>query len=595
MGEKKKYIASLSSIGATRKQIFKIYFIEGLIITCIAIPLGLLISFGIDKLLINIFDNLFKSIQGNILNTTLKPTKEVNLQLIFSGFTVCASIVLVVVIVFLSILAPIINASKTTIIDMIRQTKFNKISKSSKKTPKLITKLFKIQGELAYKNVKRSRYKFITMIISLTISIVLFISITGYIENLSVYNQYENLDYNYELFFYRENEEDYSQEILETLNQFDLIDSIYGKMNLNLLYLYPDESEINDSLRTASQKIEVSSEKIKGRKGPIRLLGEPEKLLCYVITFDEPYYSEYLKQTGINTSLNDDECILVNYSNKKTKYYDELYLTNYSVGDTLTLNTNSQSPEDIEYSNQISAQMGGNVSQNKEIDLKIQCVTNEIPKGANQGLFGNELNLIVNPETFRKLFFKTLNVDMDINYNYYVFTSNPQGLDQMVSSLSPKYEGLTRIQSRNHSIEQKSKANEVLIKEILLYSFIFLICILSIINVFNIVVSNITSRKIELAELKAIGMSKKQINKMLRLEGLFYGTISLIMGLGISIPILYVLYTRMVDTTLYPFTISLPILISTIITVFAIIFISIWYAKKQINRENISDIIKEKI
>ena len=54
INEKKKYIGSLSSIGASRKQIFSIYLIEGLIITIMAIPIGLLLSFGIDYLLVNI-------------------------------------------------------------------------------------------------------------------------------------------------------------------------------------------------------------------------------------------------------------------------------------------------------------------------------------------------------------------------------------------------------------------------------------------------------------------------------------------------------------------------------------------------------------
>ena len=586
MSEKKKYIASLSSVGATKKQICKIYFIEGLIITCIAIPLGLLISFGIDKLLISIFDNLFKSIQGNILNTTLEPTKNVNLQLVYSGLTVVASIVLVTAIVFLSILAPIINASKTTIIDMIRQTKFNKINKSSRKTPKFITKLFKMPGALAYKNVKRSRYKFVTMIISLTVSIVLFISITGYIENLETYNQLEDVYYNYTLSLYGNDESpEYSREVLETLNQFDLIDSIYGTINLNTLILYSDESKVNDSLKEASKKINALSSYGGSEDKSI-------KFLCHVITFDEPYYSEYLKQVGVNTTLNDNECILVNYSNKKTKYYDGLYLTNYFTGEELTLNTNDI--ENMELLNQMSATFGAPVADNIEVNLRIQTVTYEIPKGAIQGLFGDDITLVVNPHTFRQLFYTTLGVDMAINYTYYIYTSNPEGLDQMISSLATKYDESTRISSTNYATEQQSNVNEKLIKEILLYSFLILICVLAIINVFNIVSSTIRIRRSEFAELQAIGMSKRQTNKMLRLEGLFYGMISLILGFVIGITILYVLYIKMINTTLYAFTVSSPILISTIIAVFGIIFISIWYAKRQINSENISNIIKEK-
>ena len=111
------------------------------------------------------------------------------------------------------------NASKTTIIELMRKTKYNKVSKSSKRTPKFILKMFKAPGELAYKNIKRSRYKFITMIVSLTTSIVLFISITGYIENLEKNNKLKNLDYNYSLSIYRHNDEykDYSKEIIYTV------------------------------------------------------------------------------------------------------------------------------------------------------------------------------------------------------------------------------------------------------------------------------------------------------------------------------------------------------------------------------------------
>ena len=293
--------------------------------------------------------------------------------------------------------------------------------------------------------------------------------------------------------------------------------------------------------------------------------------------------------------LKDDECILINYSDVSTKYYDELYLTNYKVGDTLKLNTNNIY-SDLE--KELTESMGVDFASNKEVELKVGKVTNIIPKGYIQDIAGANLNLIVNKKTMKDLFYKTIKLDVDLRYDYCINSSNPDELDEMVNSLDKKYneyDGMTRVYGTNYSVEQKSNENEKLIKEILLYSFLVLICVLSIINVFNIVVSNITLRRNEFAELKAIGMSKKQINKMLRLEGVFYGGTSLIIGFIIAIIILYVLYTKMLDINLYKFSISLPVFVSTAIVVFAIIFISIFYAKKQINRENISDIIKEKI
>ena len=166
-------------------------------------------------------------------------------------------------------------------------------------------------------------------------------------------------------------------------------------------------------------------------------------------------------------------------------------------------------------------------------------------------------------------------------------------LDEIIDELNIRYNGLTRIIGKNLSTEQQANENEVAIKEILLYSFLVLIGILSIMNVFNIIISNITTRKIEFAELRAIGMSKKQMKKMLILEGLFYGATSLIIGIIISVIILYVLYINMLDTNFYKFTISIPIIVTTIISIYLVIFGSIWYAKKQVDKDSISNVIKQ--
>ena len=132
MKDKRKYIASLSSIGATKKQIIKIYLIEAAIIAIISIILGMILTFAIDYLLIKILNNLFKSIQGNILNTTLEVMADVDMQFICSSEIMGISIILVIFIVFLSSLIPIVNASKASIIEMIKKNEYKRVSKISK-------------------------------------------------------------------------------------------------------------------------------------------------------------------------------------------------------------------------------------------------------------------------------------------------------------------------------------------------------------------------------------------------------------------------------------------------------------------------------
>ena len=599
VSEKKKYIGSLSSVGATTKQIFKIYLLEGLIITLIAIPIGLLLSFGLDSVLINIFDKLFKSIQGNILNTYLHATAEVDLYMVYSLISICISVVLVTLIVLISILAPIINISKITIMDMIRKVKYNKINKNTIKAPKFISRVFKITGDLAYKNIKRTRYKFITLIVSLSISIILVISINGYIINLKSYNPYDELDYNYTLSIIKKNNEeaDYSKEILEKLKTFGLIDNVYGCEKTNLMGMIVKEEDVNSEWKKVGNKIKYLKSKV--------LDDGSTEFYATACLYDEETYLNYMKQLGKNIKLEKGECILVNYSNETSKYCDGLHFTNYKVGDTITLNSQTHIPEnvDTEFMKSITDNFENQAGVLEEIykiystELKIKEVTDIVPVGSMEikSTIYDNIILIVSSETLEDITNKFWHGQGN-NYvsKFYIQSSDTASLHSAINNIVTQYKDVLYTYDNDLSISNESSKNEYLIKELLLYSFLVLVCILSIINIFNIILSNLKARQKEFVELKAIGMSDKQLRKMLVLEGLFYGAISIIMGLIISIIVLYVLSTRMINTQTYGFIIPSPIIILTIISVYTIIFFSIWCGKRQAIKDNLSDIIKER-
>ena len=54
-----------------------------------------------------------------------------------------------------------------------------------------------------------------------------------------------------------------------------------------------------------------------------------------------------------------------------------------------------------------------------------------------------------------------------------------------------------------------------------------LMAFIGLMNFINTIITTITSRKIELAILESIGMTKKQLKKMLTFEGIYYGIFSL--------------------------------------------------------------------
>ena len=87
-------------------------------------------------------------------------------------------------------------------------------------------------------------------------------------------------------------------------------------------------------------------------------------------------------------------------------------------------------------------------------------------------------------------------------------------------------------------------------------------------------------------------MSNYQINKVLFLEGIFYGLDALVFGIIISLVLLYIMYMLMIDTQLYIFKIPYMNMLIIFSTIYIIIFYSIILAKRKLDKEN-SSIVKE--
>lgn len=68
--------------------------------------------------------------------------------------------------------------------------------------------------------------------------------------------------------------------------------------------------------------------------------------------------------------------------------------------------------------------------------------------------------------------------------------------------------------------------------QILLYGFVAVIAFIGVLNIINTTIMNIILRKKEYATLQAIGMSRKSIRSMVIREGVFYGLISGMIGIG---------------------------------------------------------------
>jgi len=167
--ERKKQFGLFSSIGTTKTQLIKTVYFEALIISLIGIPLGILSAYLGIGVVIKITNSLLNLGTG-ILSLTTYP------------LFILIPIIFMIITILLSAFIPSLKASKISPIEAIRLNDDIKIKSKKIKTHKFIKKIFGIEGELALKNIKRNKKKYRVTIISLFISIVLFVSFSSFIE-----------------------------------------------------------------------------------------------------------------------------------------------------------------------------------------------------------------------------------------------------------------------------------------------------------------------------------------------------------------------------------------------------------------------------
>ena len=174
VSERARHLGMLSSVGATKKQKRNSVFFEGAVIGAISIPIGILsglAGIGITFTFINTY------LQG-----ALRVSEE--LQLVVTPVSLFVACGISILTIFISTYIPAQKASKVSAIDAIRQTQDIKLSGKSVKTSKLVRKIFGMEVEIGLKNVKRNKKRYLATVFSLVISIVLFLSVSYFTDNI---------------------------------------------------------------------------------------------------------------------------------------------------------------------------------------------------------------------------------------------------------------------------------------------------------------------------------------------------------------------------------------------------------------------------
>ena len=561
--EKTKLYGMLASIGATSKQIRHNVLFEGFVLGIIGIPAGILLGVGVIALLVVILNALLENMLNGISFVYAVP-----------WWVAVISAVMSAVIILFSTLSSAFRASRIAPITAIRGNNDIKINKKkSYKSPKFIKKLFGVGGEIAYKNLKRSKKKYRTTVISIIITVAMFISISTFIEyGLKIAgDHFKDISYNITVhandkLSYDEYENVYKRIIADT----DINSSIKACENY-----YGNIVGLTDYYTEDAKAAELSG-------------GD----LAYVFGVDNKSFKEYVTALGYNYDDVKDKALITN----DFKYYNSDNILIKGKEFDLPMNTvvklypngnPSYTEDDIKEIQKTDPDFVYNPDDYKSVDLVIyDTINKEVPGSIVSGIMStlNEGSVLVSEDYFKKLFAE------DNEYTSRVIVIDSAEPAQTVEYI--KNLGIDGLDIYNLNDQKEMMNAVVLIIAIFAYGFIIVISLIGITNVFNTINTNMRLRSKEFAMLKSIGMTKKEFNRMIRLESLFYGLKSLLIGVPLGLLGGYAIFKATGNTIMLDYSFPTMAVLISIVFVFFVVWLIMKISISKVNKQNIIETIR---
>jgi len=535
MNQRVREFGKLKAIGATKRQLRQIVLREGRGVALFAIPIGLLIGTVAVKVVLLQFVEHAKD--SNVLITeAYKVVAKGEVQLYYWWIYLLA-IAVTLCTVYLSLMKPMRMAAKVSEIEAMRYQGGSKRQKSSRKGYQFLN-----IGRLTKRNLAENKKKSTITIVSMAVTGI-FVMMVATV--LSCANPMESAK-------------------SSIVGQYEISPIVESGNKEHPEYEWAEvqkNNPLNEGLKQQIEELDgvervdvFTALKVSG--GPFE-----EKIGTEFINGVPEEYAEELKK-GITEG---------NVTYEELKSGDKVILDrallhwypDIKVGDKLKLNIHD----------------GDNTFQ-KEIEV------------AAIGEYGTGLTnyncLIMAKEGAEKL---TINNSS----SYFQVIADKDYDEALEASLQAIVDGSGRLQMRTWKNEYDTWENAIQMTRGACYAFIIILAAISIMNLINTMINSVHVRKKELGMMQAIGMSDRQLMKMLQLEGIFYTVGTLIISIGVGslagYPLfLYAKRTGMFDISTYHYPVTAAIII--ILTLFVIQMLLAIFIAKSVRKDSLIERIR---
>lgn len=587
VSERTKQFGLLLSIGATKKQLRKTVLFEAIAVSVIGIPIGILAGIGGIGITLKIIGGMFFSMMGGSF--------DLPLRICVSYQSILIAIVVALVTVLISAWIPSKRATKVSAVEAIRQNADIKADRKKLKTSKLTYKVFGLPGVLANKYYKRSKRKYRTTVVSLFMSIVLFVSASAFTSYLmeSVSGGFSSNQY--DLMYYLKDFRSLNGKTYDEV--LDLLKSDTSVSRGAFVARFAFSGAISDSYLTDkfkdSRVTEEYSDEVYIENG------EKTEIYAFIYFVDDAEFKTLLNENGLNSdefenpdtpvgisldysvqfdpmkekyvsmnTLKGDECEITFAVNKEIEGY---YYYGYDSEATL--------PECYRYQN-INDE-NDNLMMNFE-QSHFSFTAKTIKKITDNTFYTSQsdqvdLKLIYPISVMEKVLPDNDEVKKDAYSGFFLLSDNHAASHQNLSDVLTQ-NGLNKEALIDQAENEEINRNFVTIVRVFAYGFIVLISLIAAANVFNTISTNISLRRREFAMLKSVGMTTRDFNRMMNYECLLYGFRALLSGIPVSVGITYLIYRAVTSGYETSFRLPWSAMGIATVSVFAVVFVTMLYS-----------------
>ncbi len=638
--ERTKQFGLLSSVGATKKQLRKSVLFEALVVSAVGIPLGLLVGLGGTAAVLEFsggyIENLF----------TYSSQGPIRMETAISLPAVLAAAVIALLTVLISAWIPSRRATKVAPLEAIRQTEDYRVKPRQAEGGKWLYRIGGLPGMLAKKYYSVSRKKYRATVISLALSLTLFLFAAGVSAGLRSFAESqtntENFDIGVTLYF----EED--QREWERLRNLPGVEKAAYVTQGNSYMAQVTDGMYTPEMLEAWDKLNSGMHTVRSKN--TRQVGtfylEDEVLREYLVDRGidpEPYFdpeNPMMLVCNLDTSspyiLEGEEWVQYTYHDLQilADGVEELLLFEQDIPDALKVNPENM--HGVDYGLSPDGEVVMTVIEHTTVyhpDGTAASVENEVGQyvvrqaqvaGGTRCDFyaydperGEVADAVSATEVYDVPRFRLgerigelpfgVNAENTIRSSYSIkligaLSVAPQNDRSAIPELSLKVSDYLAVKTEldrtgilyeDYLAQEQNTRGLVIVVNLFAYCFLGIISAICVANVFNTISTNIALRRRDFGMLKSVGMMVGDIRKMMGWECLIYGGKALLWGLPLGVLLDWLVY-RLRDSVGYvAYALPWGAMAMGAGCILLVVFASMLYASRKLARENPIEAIRQ--